>query len=203
MKPAAALALLLASLCVPAASHGQPDLRALALSWSMGEFAAPLVCELGGDPRRGLRRLKIEPKRSHGDPANRLRFFDLALPPGTRCHDDMGSPQPNAIGTLEFTLEGHSRSDIADRDFAEALERKGGFEFRVGSGSLRVSEPGGPADVLRAVDFRGGVVRLTRIARGTDADRRMADFRQGRRLQLHVEAKDGTRLDLDLVMVGE
>lgn len=204
MQPAAPvrIGVLAALVVLGAAASADPDLRELALQWSQGEFGSPLICEVGGVAKRGLRRVVVEPAKGQRPPANRLRFFDVDLPPDSRCHDDMGAEQLNAVGAVMFTLDGHSRPDIATRDFGEAIERNHGFDFQIRSGVLQIGEPGAALDALRRVDFRGGTVEVRNVVRGSDADRRLGDFRGGRRLLLALRARDGTRLDLDLVMIG-
>jgi hypothetical protein len=196
-------------LLLPAAAFGQAPggadttLNELALEWTRGEYRAPLICEIGGVPYRALRRVLVTPgPREAQLPMNRLAFFDLEAPQGTRCHDEMGGEQPNAIGSLALTLEAISRPDTARRDFDVALRREGGFEFRIRSGRLRLGAPGEAADALREVDFAGGRADIHMVDRGTDAYRRLADFGERRKLGLVLEAPDGTRLSFDLVQFG-
>src|SRR4030042_192036 len=198
MRPTHAIAFLL--LLLPTGAPGQAPggasatLNALALEWTRGEYRAPLICEIGGVPYRALRRVLVPPgPRGAQVPMTRLAFFDLEAPQGTRCHDETGGEQPNAIGSLALTLEGSSRPDTARRDFDVALRREGGFEFRIRSGRLRLGAPGEAADALREVDFAGGRADIRRVDRGTDAYRRLADFGERRKLGLLLEAPDGTR----------
>jgi hypothetical protein len=202
-------ALALLTLLVPAAVLGQPSegfapgLAELALDWIRGEYRAPLICEIEGLPHRALRRVLVSPApRPVRAPSNRLTLFDLEAPGGTRCHDETGGEQPNAIGSLALTLEGRSRPDTAARDFQAALRREGGFEFRIRSGRLRLGAPGKKPGALREVDFKGGTADIREVKRGTDAFRRLADFGERRKLSLSLEAPDGTRLALDLVQFG-
>jgi hypothetical protein len=133
---------------------------------------------------------------------NRLAFFDLEAPEGTRCHDETGGEQPNAIGSLALDLEVRARPDTAQRDFELALRREGGFDFRIRAGKLRLGAPGEPSSALREVDFRGGKAEIRKVERGSDAFRRLADFGPRRKLTLLLEAPDGTRLSFDLVQFG-
>jgi hypothetical protein len=169
----------------------------LALQWGRGEFRSPLVCEIDGTAHRGLRRLLITSGPRHLDPpVNRLRFFDLEVPAGTHCVTAMGDA-PNVLGSLAVLHRGPSRVDTADHDFASALRRERGFEYEIVQGILKLGASADP-DALREVDFSGGRARLTTIQRGSDAYRRLADL-SGRKLQLVLEASDGTRLQFDLV----
>ena len=178
------------------ASHGraQPprDLNDLARTWTWGEWASPLVCEVGGEPRRGLRRLFVGPaKRDLVPPANQLVFEPLGLPAGARCTIDTGEAQSDVAGSVFFHLEARSRPDISDHDFQEALQRDGGFTFKVTRGTLQID--------ARSVDFGGGSARFERARPGTDAWRRLQDLPSPQKLVLTLEAKDGTRLAFDLV----
>jgi hypothetical protein len=123
--------------------------------------------------------------------SNKLVFEPLELPPGAHCTIDTGERQPDVAGALVFHLEGHSRPDISDHDFQEALQREGGFDFKVKSGVLQVDGLG--------VDFAAGRARFQLVRRGSDAWRRLQDWPDAHKLVLTLEAKDGTRLAFDLV----
>lgn len=203
----AALALGLVVLCaIPASGQlrpdgsGTPDLNDLALEWTRGQFAAPLLCEVKGVPTRGLRRLLIAPDpRATRPRANRLRVFDLELEDASRCFDELGAEEFNLVGALSLTLPGRSRPDSARRDFAAALRRENGFDFRIREGRLRVAPVGGAETQPRVVDFADGLARVRNVERGSDAARRLREFEGGRRLSLMLEAKDGTTLRFDMV----
>jgi hypothetical protein len=183
-----------AALLAAAAATAQPlrDLNDLARAWTYGEWATPLVCELDGEPRRGLRRILVGPASRDLVPrANKLVFEPLQLPPGTRCTIDTGEVQPDVVGALYFHLEAHSRPDISDHDFQEALERDGGFGFKVKRGTLQIDG--------RGIDFAGGSARFERARPGSDAWRRLQDLPSAQKVVLTLEAKDGTRLAFDLV----
>ena len=204
-NPAFAFLLLL----LPAAALGQapsgpvPGLNQLALEWIRGEYRAPLICEIEGVPYRALRRILVGPgPRSARTPMNRLTLFDLEAPEGTRCHDETGGEQPNAIGSLALVLDARARPDTAQRDFKVALRKQGGFEFQISTGRLRVGAPGDSASALREVDFSGGTAEVRKVDRGSDAFRRLAEFGDRRKLSLRLEAADGTRLSFDLVQFG-
>lgn len=174
-----------------ALAQPQRDLNDLARAWTYGEWATPLVCELGGEPRRGLRRILVGPASRDLVPrSNKLVFEPLKLPAGARCTLDTGEVQPDVAGAVFFHLEGHSRPDISDHDFQEALQRQGGFRFKVKRGTLQIDG--------RGVDFAGGSARFERAAPGTDAWRRLQDLPSPHKLVLTLEAQDGTRLAFDL-----
>jgi hypothetical protein len=203
-RPGVLLALAL-GLALPAVAQRPParDLSWLALQWARGDFRAPLICEIDHVPRRGLRRVLIAPgPRQVEPPVNRLRLFDLEVPKGTRCMTEMKADLPNAIGTVAFLHRGLSRPDTAERDFAATLRREGGFEYEIVSGRLQIGAAGQP-ESMREVDFAGGRMWLREIARGSDAQRRLAEFGAQRKLQLAIEAPGGTRLEFDLVQFDE
>lgn len=180
-----------------------PGLNELALEWTRGEYRAPLICEIDGAPHRALRRILVSPGRRYSrTQMNRLAFFDLEAPADTRCHDETGGDQPNAIGSLALALETRSRPDTAQHDFDAALRREGGFEFQILAGRLRLGAPGVDPDTMPVVDFGGGTAEIRNVERGSDAYRRLAEFGQRRKLTLVIEAKDGTRLRFDLVQFG-
>jgi hypothetical protein len=194
-------ALLLAVGLAPrsAAQTAAPDLGRLALEWARGDFRSPLVCEIDGAPRLGLRRVTIAPgPPSLERPAAHVRFFDLEVPDGTRCGTETEKEVPNVIGTLALAHRGRSRPDTAMHDFASTLRREGGFEYEIVSGQLDLQPAHDPAAVRR-VDFRGGRAFLGEVKRGTDAWRRLAEYPVPRKLTLRVEAPDGSSLALDLV----
>ena len=196
-------------LLLPAAALGQapsgpgPGMNELALEWIRGEYRAPMICEIEGVPYRALRRIMVGPgPRGARTPMNRLTLFDLEAPEGTRCHDETGGAQPNAIGSLALLLDVRARPDTAQRDFQLALRKDGGFEFDIPTGKLRIGTSGDAASPLREVDFREGTAEIRKIERGSDAYRRLAEFGDRRKLSLQLEAPDGTRLSFDLVQFG-
>jgi hypothetical protein len=189
----AASAALVASLLIGSAPHAQPmmDLNQRALAWTSGEYVAPLVCEFPHGVKRGVRKLRVTRGPRHVRPATaRLSFPGMELPEGTTCTNDTGSPQPNVTGSVLFHLSAISRPDIADHEFAEAIERNGGFTFDIRDGTLAIAgEP---------VDFEDGEARFTLVRPGTDAHRRLKDVPGLRKLELQLTAPDGTELVLDL-----
>jgi len=185
--------------CTAAAQGRVIDLNVLALDWARGRYLSPVICEGGGELTRGGRRLLITPGPRHAaPPLGRILFSDLDVPSATRCFDELGAEQPNIVGQLEFRHLGRSRPDSAQRDLKAALRRDKGFSFRVASGKLRIQAVG--ASEARTVDFRGGEVRLHGIAPGSDDARLLGDLTGLRKLLLELEAPDGTRLRLPLLM---
>ena len=83
-RRAAAGALLVGSLLATAAFAQQVrgGLATLALLWTQGEFRAPMICEIEGEPRRALRRITVKTGPQTATRAlNRLTFRDLEAPP--------------------------------------------------------------------------------------------------------------------------
>jgi hypothetical protein len=188
----AAWLLVLAVSASAASAQELRDLNDLARAWTYGQWATPLICELNGEARRGLRRVLVGPASRDLVPrSNKLVFEPLKLPPGAACTIDTGERQPDVAGAVYFHLEGHSRPDISDHDFQEALQRDGGFVFKVTKGTLQIDQ--------RPVDFASGRARFELARRGTDAWRRLSDLPGAAKLVLTLEAKDGTRLAFDLV----
>lgn len=201
-------ALLLLALALPAplvAQRPAVDLGLLALEWTRGVYRAPVLCEIDGETRRGLRRVLVRPDSRRGRrPANELALFDLDVPEGTRCHGLLGEDEPNVVGRLRFALDARSRPDTARHDFAAALRRDGGFTFDVRAGALRVGPADAAPEELEVVDFEGGSLEIRRLEAGSDARRRLADFGPRRKLRLELRApEDGPRLRFDLVQFDE
>ena len=185
------------------ATHPVPaqnaDLNLLSLQWARGRYLSPVICEIDSKLVRGGRRLTIMPGPRHARPrVNTILFSDLEVPTATRCFDDLGGPQPNVKGRLNFRLPGHSRPDSARHDFEAALRRSQGFEFHISEGILRIQIVG--EEKTRDVDFMGGTARLTLVADSTDDARVLRDLKGLRKLVLDVRAEDGTSLRLPLVM---
>ena len=182
-----------AALLIGSGSGAEPmlDLNQRALAWSAGEFLAPLVCEFPQGVKRGVRKLRVTKGPRHLlPPTARLSFPGMGLPDETTCTNDTGTPQPDVAGSVLFQLAAISRPDIADHEFAEALERDGGFTFDIRTGVLEISgEP---------VDFEDGQIRFTYVKPGSDAARRLKDVPGLRKLELWLTAPDGTELHLDL-----
>jgi len=195
-RRARALALAAALGLAASAAGGQDlaDQNEMALRWTRGEWASPLLCEQAGEARRGLRRVVISAGSLDERPPrpNKLVFFPMKLPEGVRCYTDTGEPQPDVAGALTFHLESISRPDLGTREFQETLQREGGFGFAVRTGQLQVDG--------RRVDFAGGKARFDAVRRGSDAARRLRDLDAPHKLSLVLEAPDGTRLALDLAL---
>ncbi len=199
----ALLAFVLAAFVAAPARAGDPDLVDLALVWARGDYRAPLICDFDGRPRRGLRRVLIAPgSRRALRRSDRLIFYDLEAEDASRCFSELGSEEPNVIGTLEITLEAPSRPDIARYDFESALRRAGGFTFRIERGRLRFLPVSGDAEGAREVDFAGGSARLVRVERGSDLARLLSEIPGRRRLRLVLKAPDGTQAEFALVEVA-
>src|SRR4029450_11694833 len=115
----------------------------------------------------------------------------MGLPAGVHCYTDTGETQPDVVGSLLYHLEGISRPDLATHQFQETLQREGGFAFSISAGVLQVDG--------RKVDFGDGTARFAPVRRGSDAWRRLQDLEGTHKLSLALEARDGTRLAVDLV----
>ena len=90
------LVLGLASSPATAQQASAPDLGTLALTWARGDYATPLVCEIDGQPVRGLRRVLIAPvPKRLGHPAAKITFVDLEPGEARRCFNDFGQPEPD------------------------------------------------------------------------------------------------------------
>jgi hypothetical protein len=195
------LVLGLASSPAVAQQTSAPDLGTLALTWARGDYATPLVCEIDGQPVRGLRRVLIAPvPKRPGHPAAEVTFVDLEPGEAKRCFNDFGQPEPNLVGSLEIRFLGSYHPESARRDFKEALRRKRGFEFSITSGRLRLQEVQQPPAPTEIVDFARGRVELRLLAPGSDAARLLADFQSPRKLLLELQTRDGKQLSFPLVL---
>jgi hypothetical protein len=173
----------------------------MALDWSRGRFASPLICELEGELVRGLRRVLITPGPSHERPrVNRIVFVDLEVDEASRCFAELVGDVPNVTGSIQIHLLSSRRSDTARRDFREWLRRKRGFEFRIAAGGLKLQPVTQPPSPARGVDFRGGHASLRTLEPGSDDSRLLAPFPSPRKLLLELTARDGTKLSFPLYM---
>jgi hypothetical protein len=171
----------------------------LALRWSAGHFASPLICQLDGEPLRGLRRIVIAPAPARVQPpANRVRFVDLEVEEASRCFTELAGDTPNVTGSLLIRLPGRHSTETVERDFREALRRARGFEFGIAGGVLQIQAVTQPASPVRAVDFSGGRAELREVREGSDIARLLAPFRSPRKLMLELTARDGTELSFPL-----
>jgi hypothetical protein len=171
----------------------------LALEWARGRFASPVVCQIDGEAVRGLRRVLITPGPPHVEPpVDRIVFVDMEVSGASRCVSELEGEVPNLTGSLDIRLESTRRPDTAERDFREQLRRRGGFEFDVVSGGLKLQPVGQPESAARAVDFRGGSAFLRDVEEGSDASRLLASFPSPRKVLLELSARDGTKLSFPL-----
>ena len=195
---------LLAALLLPIASAAQEGvpggMSTLALLWAQGEYRAPMICEIEGQPMRALRRIRIKTDpRSATRALDRLVFFDIEAPLGTRCYGEAGNAQPNVIGALILIHEGRQDPDTAKYDFDGELRRDGGFEFRISSGHLRIGAPGAALTSLETVNLKDGSVAVEAVRRGSDAFRRLAEFGPRDKRVMRLHAPDGRSWSFDLV----
>jgi hypothetical protein len=188
----------------PSIAAREPDLKDLALAWLLGDFRSPLVCEIGPDHRRVLRRVLIRPpSRRAVEAYDRVTFFDLEAPAGTRCVQEQGGDAQNVIGTLALRSDARGEADTALYDFQANLRREGGFDYQITRGELRLGPAGAPLEELVTVDFSGGSARVEEVRVGSDAHRRLADLPGRRKRVLEIAAPDdGPRVRLELVELG-
>jgi hypothetical protein len=181
------------AVAISAAAQPELDLNQMALKFTEGAWASPLVCAYEGNAKRGLRRLKISPgSKDLIPPSNHLVIYPMRIPDGIRCFLDTGETQVDIAGSLTFHLEGFSRPDLAPREFQETLERDGGFTFTIQSGALDI---GG-----KRTEFKGGQARFSLPKRGSDSSKRLGDIESPHKLVLALSAPDGTSLSFDLAL---
>lgn len=198
---AGALLLLLAGSAGPARAQ-TPDLNRLALDWIRGRHASPVVCEGGGTVASAQGRLTVAPGPKLARPAtNRITFHGFDVSNAARCANVLGQEQPEVRGTIQVTLPGHSRPDLAPSEFRRALRSAGGFDFDVTEGRLQLTDWSEPR-VRRVVDFRGGQARFRRVRRGSDADRILGDYDSPHKMTLELAApgEEGETLRFDLFL---
>jgi hypothetical protein len=189
---------LLCAAVLPRAAAAQ-GLRDRVLAWPQGDFRAPLVCVLDGNPRQALRRVRIHPAPRTALPSVRITFQDLEAPPGTTCGGVSNQDEPNVIGALDLVFEGRNQPDTGELDFRNALRRDGGFSFKIRGGRLRIGPASDPSAALQSFDYTGGTARVQAVAPGSDAARRLAAFGSERELQLELDADGARHLAFDLV----
>lgn len=198
MPRALGLVLLLAVAAgAPAGAGAQStsELARLALAWLVGDWVAPMVCQIDGQPRRALRRVKMAANRDEAQPSVRLFFPDPDAPGATRCFSELGHDESQVAGALQLGFEAHASSDMGQREFQEALERERGFEYPIRSGRLRIAGWGPNAMAeAKSVDFTGGRAIAHVVSRGDDAARLLRELRAARGITLELTAPDGTRL---------
>ena len=187
-----------------ARAQSEPDLNALVVDWASGRFAAPVMCELGGELVRGVRRVILRPRHTIGRPVRlAVHFIDMRPEDATRCVNAMGQPQPNILGKLLLQLPGTSHPETAARDFKRTLKRDKGFDLDITEGVLKLQDVAMPPPEPRLVDFRGGKASIRLVFPATDADRELAPFPSPRKSVLAVESKDGERIELPIFLASE
>lgn len=188
-------------LATPGWPQDGPTVADLALEWARGRYATPVICEFGGEPVRGIRRVLIAPGPARVQPpVAKIVFVDLEPGEATRCFTELRSETPNLAGSVQIRLAGNWRPDTASRDFREQLRRKQGFEFEIPAGGLRIQPVRRPPSPARPVDFRGGSAVLREIDPTSDSARLLAEFDSPRKLLLELTATDGTKLSFPLYM---
>lgn len=200
-RRALAVALDAGAACVARPAGAQvADLNALALDWLRGRYASPVVCEGAGRAARAIRRVVVAAGPRHARPAvDRMTFHGIDQEGADRCTDVLGVEQPEVRGTLEVTLPGASRPDMARADFQRALRYQDGFDFAVSSGHLQL-RGWGPEAAVRVVDFAGGTARVRVVRPGSDAARILADFDGPQKLSLELSAPGGEALSFHLAL---
>jgi len=197
----ALLALLAALGSGPRAAGAAPDETDLVLLWLRGGWRSPLLCTFAGQPRQGVRRVVIAPGPPQSERrVDRITFSGLEARDAERCRNPLGGDAPNLVGHL---LVGYTpkrpHSDTPERDFQQLL-KAGRFDLEIVSGRLRVGATATDPESLPEVDFAGGRAEVGEIPAGSDVERMLVDFGPRRRLWLALEARDGTRVELPLVL---
>lgn len=203
-----AFALLLAwGLLLPARgglAQSPPDLNALVVDWASGRYASPVMCEIGGELVRGIRRVILRPRHTLGRPLRlAVHFIDMRPDGATRCVNATGARQPNALGKLLLQLPGMPHPETAKRDFKRTLKREKGFDLDVAEGILKLQEVAEPPVEPRLVDFRGGKARVALVMPATDAARELGAFDSPSKLLLSVQSPDGEKLVLPLFLASD
>lgn len=190
----------------PTASAQDAPLDQMALAWARGRFASPLICEGPNGLEKTLRRIVVSAGPRHRrPPENRLQLVGIEVEGAERCFATLGGDQPDLEGVLVFQYPSYGRPDLASHEFQSTLRRDGGFEYRIRTGKLRISDPdaGDEASGAREVDFARGKLRVNAVPPGSDADRVLADFPGARKLTLQLEAPDETRLELHMIQYDQ
>jgi hypothetical protein len=183
------------------AAQSGPTLQDLAVAWARGSYGSPLICEIDGQPVRGMRRVQIVPAARKGRLTEaRVIFVEMDVSADTRCFNDLGEAAPNISGAVRLRLPGPSREDTAKRDFKQLLRRTGGVEFDVTAGRLRLQAGGAAPESPDTEDFSGGKAFLETVGPGSDSYRLLADFASPRKLSLELRSKKGTLIRLPLFL---
>ena len=198
-----AIGLVLVALILPAPAlaRSEPDLVDHVLTWLHGGWRSPLLCTFAGQPVQGVRRVVVSagPPQSERRVA-RVSFTPLEAQDAERCRNILGGEAPNLVGSVlvTYTQKRH-RSDTPRRDFGLLL-REGRFDLDVVSGRLRMGSAQEAPEDLPELDFAGGRVEVGEIPPNSDTARLLLDFGSLRRLWFALEAPDGTRIELPLVL---
>lgn len=185
----------------PTALAQGTDLRGLVIDWARGRYNSPLICEIDGEPVRGLRRVLVTPApRQSTIPTGRVIFVEMDTERAERCFTDLGEDVPNLKGTLEIRLPGPPRADSATRELKNRLKRDNGMTFDIVTGTLVESPVGKPTGNSRRIDFSGGTARFDRLREGSDEARLLADFDSPRKLVLTIRSEAGTSISLPLFL---
>jgi hypothetical protein len=186
----------------PVAWSQEADLNSLVLDWLRGRYASPLLCEIDGESVRGLRRLLIAPGPRHvRPPVDKLMFVDMDVDGASRCFTELAASAPNIVGHVFLRHPTRGRVDTAQRDFDAEMRRKNGFDLEISEGKLRIAPIGEDVGEPQVVDFRSGHASLRMVSPGTDAQRVLLDFQSPRKMELKLEARDGTTLRLPIFLV--
>jgi hypothetical protein len=182
-----------------AAAQSGASLQELAIDWVRGSFGSPLLCQIDGEPVRGMRRLNVTPGSRHARvPEARIIFVGMEVENATRCFTDLAKSVPDITGSLRMRFPGAERRDSSVRDFKAILRREGGVEFEIASGVLHLREIAGGEN--RDLDFRGGKARFLSLRPGSDVERVLSSVKSPRKLDLILSTRDGATLELPLFL---
>ncbi len=185
----------------PLRAQTGPTLQDLAVAWASGSYGSPLICEIDGEPVRGMRRLQITPVLQKGRPTEaKITFVEMDVPPETRCFNDLGITAPNIAGWIRLRLLGTSHPDSAKRDFKQKLKREGGIEFDVPAAHVRTQSTRDATRVWKPLRLRGGEAFMRLVRPGSDNARLLADFDSPRKLSLELQSDEGQTIALPLFL---
>ena len=206
-------ALLLSTLPAQPTQAAEPTINDFALSWVLGQYGQPLLCNVGEMTQNTLRPFMINAgPRKYFPPVNQIRIRTIANLETDRCYTELsGQDEKDIEGTLYIRMERNVSANLVNKEVREMLTREKGFTFHVVSGALRVKEfPGSnkdekdpnpsPADpVAEIIDFSGGEARFREYHSSEDALRLLQDFPQQRKLELTLTSKTGHKFRFPLV----